>query len=111
MSLFNRAEVIDQNFTRWVESGNLPEAKSEQKLSKNDILKTDLISLFESQVISRHMDFHARKLKDRGECFYTIGSSGHEGNAVFGRIFSHKDMAFFALSKCTLLFRKSKTNT
>ena len=43
MSLFNRAEVIDQNFTHWVESGNLPEAKSEQKLSKNDILKTDLI--------------------------------------------------------------------
>ena len=52
MSLFNRAEVIDQNFTRMVESVNFPEAKSEQKLSKNDILKTDLISLFESQVIS-----------------------------------------------------------
>ena len=47
MSLFNRAEVIDQNFTRWVESGNLPEAKSKQNLSRNDILKTDLISLFE----------------------------------------------------------------
>ena len=77
MSLFNRAEVIDQNFTRWVESGNLPEAKSEQNLSRNGILKTDLISLFESQITSRHMDVHARKLKDRGECFYTIGSSGH----------------------------------
>ena len=110
MSLFNRAEVIDQNFTCWVESGNLPEAKSEQKLSKNDILKTDLISLFESQVISRHMDFHARKLKDRGECFYTIGSSGHEGNAVLEDLFLTKTWPF-ALSKCTLFFRKSKTNT
>ena len=45
MSLFNRAEVIDQNFTRWVESGNLPEAKSEQNLSRNDILKLSLIHI------------------------------------------------------------------
>ena len=108
MSIFNRAEVIDQNFTRWVESGNLPEAKSEQKLSKNDILKTDLISLFESQVISRHMDFHARKLKDRGECFYTIGSSGHEGNAVFGRFFSHKDMAFLHYRSAPFYLERAK---
>ena len=110
MSLFNRAEVIDQNFTRWVESGNLPEAKSEQKLSKNDILKTDLISLFESQIISRHMDFHARKLKDRGECFYTIGSSAMKGMLFLEDFFSQRH-GLFALSKCTLLFRKSKTNT
>ena len=54
MSLFNRAEVIDQNFTHWVESGNLPEEKSEQKLSKNDILKTDLISLTNIQLHNSH---------------------------------------------------------
>ena len=108
MSLFNRAEVIDQNFTRWVESGNLPEAKSEQNLSRNDILKTDLISLFESQITSRHMDFHARKLKDRGECFYTIGSSGHEGNAVFGRFFSHKDMAFLHYRSAPFYLERAK---
>ena len=73
MSLFNRAEVIDQNFTRWVAAGEFPQAKTAISLPQNDILKTDLISLFESQITSRHMDIFARQLKDSGECFYTIG--------------------------------------
>ena len=46
MSLFNRAEVIDQNFTRWVAAGEFPQAKTVISLPQNDILKTDLISLF-----------------------------------------------------------------
>src|SRR5688500_3705337 len=33
---------------------------------------------------SRHLDFAARDLKARGAGFYTIGSAGHEGNAVLG---------------------------
>ena len=42
----------------------------------------------------RHMDIKARELKEKGECFYTIGSSGHESNAVFGHIFPYTDIAF-----------------
>ena len=91
MSLFNRSEVIDKNFTRWVASNKFPKARTELSLPQNSILKTDLISIFESQVISRHIDIIARNFKDRGECFYTIGSAGHEGNAVFGKVFSYKD--------------------
>ena len=34
----------------------------------------------------------ARELKEKGECFYTIGSSGHESNAVFGNIFPLTDL-------------------
>ena len=84
MSLFNREEVIDQNFTRCVADEEFPKAKTELYLSQNNIQKIELISIFESQVISRHIDIYARELKDNGECFYTIGSSGHEGNAGFG---------------------------
>ena len=97
MSLFNRAEVIDNNFRRFVRSGKL----LKQELINLDQVsesKADLISIFESQVCSRHMDIAARLLKDQGRCFYTIGSSGHEGNAVFGRVFPYKDIAFFTLS-------------
>ncbi|MBT4372780.1 MAG: MFS transporter [Candidatus Marinimicrobia bacterium] len=94
MSLFNRAEVIDFNFTQFVKSGNLPTARTNLLLSQTNIPPSELISVFESQVLSRHMDLKARLLKDEGKCFYTIGSSGHEGNAVFGKVFPYTDMAF-----------------
>ncbi len=38
--------------------------------------------LFEAQATSRHLDFVARELKQEGRGFYTIGSSGHESNAL-----------------------------
>jgi 2-oxoisovalerate dehydrogenase E1 component len=38
--------------------------------------------LFEAQATSRHLDFVARELQQEGRGFYTIGSSGHESNAL-----------------------------
>jgi 2-oxoisovalerate dehydrogenase E1 component len=38
--------------------------------------------LFDAQLISRHLDLAARWLRSFNEGFYTIGSSGHEGNAA-----------------------------
>ncbi|WP_028938675.1 thiamine pyrophosphate-dependent enzyme [Pseudonocardia spinosispora] len=40
------------------------------------------LELFDSQLGSRHLDLMARELGARGEGFYSIGSSGHEGNAA-----------------------------
>lgn len=40
------------------------------------------LELFDSQLGSRHLDLAARWLRGRGQGFYTIGSSGHEGNAA-----------------------------
>ncbi len=37
--------------------------------------------LFDAQLASRHADLAARWLQSKGAGFYTIGSSGHEGNA------------------------------
>jgi len=38
--------------------------------------------LFEAQATSRHLDFVARRLQVEGRGFYTIGSAGHEANAL-----------------------------
>jgi 2-oxoisovalerate dehydrogenase E1 component len=38
--------------------------------------------LFTAQATSRHLDFVARELQREGRGFYTIGSSGHESNAM-----------------------------
>ncbi len=39
------------------------------------------LQLFDAQLASRHLDLAARWLRARGAGYYTIGSSGHEGNA------------------------------
>jgi 2-oxoisovalerate dehydrogenase E1 component len=38
--------------------------------------------LFRAQATSRHLDFVARELQQKGLGFYTIGSAGHESNAM-----------------------------
>jgi 2-oxoisovalerate dehydrogenase E1 component len=40
------------------------------------------LELFDSQIGSRHLDFAARELGRSGQGYYSIGSSGHEGNAA-----------------------------
>jgi 2-oxoisovalerate dehydrogenase E1 component len=39
------------------------------------------LALFDAQLASRLLDVAARRLRARGAGYYTIGSSGHEGNA------------------------------
>ncbi|WP_026876142.1 thiamine pyrophosphate-dependent enzyme [Jiangella gansuensis] len=41
-----------------------------------------LRGIFDAQVTSRHLDVVARELQAAGRGFYTIGSAGHESNAV-----------------------------
>ena len=108
MLLFNRDEIVDQNFTKCVNDGNLPKARTNLLLSQTNIQSSVLISIFESQVFSRHMDLKARLLKNEGKCFYTIGSSGHEGNAVFGKVFPYTDMAFLHYRSAPFFIERSK---
>ena len=108
MSLFNRAKVVDFNFTKRVKEENFPESKIHLLNSDQYISNSELISIFESQIASRHMDLKARLLKDQGKCYYTIGSSGHEGNAVFGHIFPYTDMAFLHYRSTPFFLQRSK---
>jgi 2-oxoisovalerate dehydrogenase E1 component len=54
--------------------------------SVNPLLSSDKSAwwweVFEAQATSRHLDFVARELQQEGRGFYTIGSSGHESNAL-----------------------------
>ena len=53
----------------------------------------EILDLFDSQLGSRHLDLAARWLRSKGKGFYTIGSSGHEGNAVVARALRLTDPA------------------
>ncbi|MCB9685087.1 MAG: MFS transporter [Alphaproteobacteria bacterium] len=52
------------------------------------------IGLFESQIESRVLDLLARELKNANQSYYTIGSSGHEGNAAVADVLRSDDPAF-----------------
>ncbi len=41
----------------------------------------ELLPLFDAMAGSRLLDLEARRMRERGEGFYTIGSAGHESNA------------------------------
>ena len=108
MNLFNRAEIIDQNFSKHLKNSTLPDSPIDLTLSDISLGSNDLISIFESQIYSRHIDLKARVLKEQGQCFYTIGSSGHEGNAVFGKIFPFTDIAFLHYRSGAFFIERSR---
>jgi 2-oxoisovalerate dehydrogenase E1 component len=65
MKGLNRAEICDQNFIEYVQQWN---GRIEAKPSPNEPIidgsactAADFIALFESQLISRHLDLMARK--------------------------------------------------
>lgn len=92
--MLDRASVVDQQFTSCVSSGQFPLKRSDATLQSVGLDKKTALACFNSQMQSRLLDIVARQLKEKGLSFYTIGSSGHEGNVVFGEVFKHTDMAF-----------------
>jgi len=93
----NRAQVVDQNFVEFVRQWEPTSTGGEavgSVAADSGLTNQDLIELFESQIIARHQDIASREMRARNEGFYTIGSAGHEGNAVVGRLTRHTDMAF-----------------
>ncbi len=98
MKGLNRAEICDVNFSEFVRewSGEVDAAPAphEPILDGSALDAQGFRELFESQLISRHLDLMARVLRVQNKVFYTIGSSGHEGNAMVARATRHTDPAF-----------------
>ncbi len=98
MSTFNRADVVDKNFIALVKNwseGPASAAGFDRPLRDGSSMTgRDAVELFESQMTVRHLDLIARVLRARNAAFYTIGSAGHEANAVVGRLTRHTDPAF-----------------
>ncbi|MBE1546821.1 2-oxoisovalerate dehydrogenase E1 component [Mycobacterium sp. OAS707] len=67
------AEPIDEHFTATVSALSAGERSSQDD---------SLLGVFDAQLASRHLDLAARWLRSKGKGYYTIGSSGHEGNAA-----------------------------
>lgn len=71
------SEPIDAYYTATVSALGTPGRGEAPTLKVPNAL-----ALFDAQLGSRHLDLAARWLRGQGKGFYTIGSSGHEGNAA-----------------------------
>lgn len=98
MKGLNRAEICDANFMEFVQQWRGDPAPTPAPgspiLPGSTLDAQGFADLFESQLISRHLDLMARVLRVQNKVFYTIGSSGHEGNALVARLARHTDPAF-----------------
>src|ERR1700754_525037 len=107
---FNRAEIVDQNFVEVVQfwQGDVGRAPGEDEpvLPGSALSARGFRELLESQMISRHLDLMARVLRVQNKVFYTIGSSGHEGNAMVARLTRHTDPAFLHYRSGGFMFER-----
>jgi 2-oxoisovalerate dehydrogenase E1 component len=55
--------------------------------------RPDLLAAFDAMAASRQLDIEARRLREQGHGFYTIGSSGHESNALVAEALRPSDPA------------------
>ncbi|MEE9432712.1 MAG: thiamine pyrophosphate-dependent enzyme [Sphingorhabdus sp.] len=103
--MFDRATIIDEAFSRRIAEGDLPPANRNVNQSV-DIAMHRLVDLFDSQIMSRHLDLWARRSK--GKTFYSIGSSGHEGVAAMAMAARQDDMAFLHYRDGAYLIQRKK---
>jgi 2-oxoisovalerate dehydrogenase E1 component len=109
---FNRAEIIDRNFVEFVRgwSGGVRTTPgADAPIAPGSACTArDFRALFESQLISRHLDLMARVLRVQNKVFYTIGSAGHEGNAMLARLTRHTDPAFLHYRSGAFMAERSR---
>src|SRR3954469_4786256 len=67
------------------------------------------LELFDAQLASRHLDLAARWLRSCNEAFFTIGSSGHEGNAAVAAALLPSDPALLHYRSAAFFCARSKS--
>ncbi|HUJ25396.1 MAG TPA: thiamine pyrophosphate-dependent enzyme, partial [Myxococcales bacterium] len=87
----DRSPIIDRNFVEFVQRLRADAGRAPPRAG---LSAERLVELFEAQAGSRHLDIAARILRAKGQGFYTIGSSGHEGNAAVAAALRPDDPAF-----------------
>ncbi|WP_024890015.1 thiamine pyrophosphate-dependent enzyme [Luteimonas huabeiensis] len=112
MKGLNRAEICDLNFQEfvrgWHGQARARPAADAPVLPGSALDARGFLELFESQLISRHLDLMARVLRVQNKVFYTIGSSGHEGNAMVARLTRHTDPAFLHYRSGAFMAERSR---
>ncbi len=108
----NRAQIVDDNVIRFLrtwEGRNDRDGDQDAPVWPGCRLSgRELVELIECQFQSRQLDFEARRLKARNTGFYTIGSTGHEGNAAVAAATRPDDPAFLHYRSGAFFCRRAR---
>ena len=104
----DRNALVKQHLIDAVLADTLPDTASNHSLAEVGLRPDQLIDLFETQCMSRHLDLQSRVMQRQGQSFYTIGSAGHEGNAAVALAFRPTDMAFLHYRSGAFAIQRSK---
>ena len=102
--MFDRPTILDEAFSRRVAAHDFPDSRN--NAASQSFAPHVLVDLFDSQIMSRHLDLWARRSK--GKTFYSIGSSGHEGTAAMAAATRANDMAFLHYRDAAFLIQRKK---
>jgi 2-oxoisovalerate dehydrogenase E1 component len=83
----DRIAIVEENLDRYLAAAEGPPrllAPDAPLRPTGGLTAGEAVELWEDQATSRAIDVEARRLKARGQSFYTISSAGHEQNAVLG---------------------------
>src|ERR1700761_1322596 len=92
-------EAVDRAFTDGVSAlparppADPPPGPEEPLSPASPLTGARALEIFGAQLTSRHLDLAARVLRRQGHGYYTIGSAGHEANAVVPRALRPSDPA------------------
>ncbi|MBM7074332.1 MFS transporter [Shewanella sp. 202IG2-18] len=104
----DRAIAVDRQFIETVlnhDFNNTSHGWDHKRLGLSD---ADFLGMFESQLKSRLLDLESRQMRARNQGFYTIGSSGHEGNAAYAKAIRTSDMAFLHYRSAAFLIERGR---
>ncbi len=94
---WDRVAVVEQQLDHLIETataGSSRIAPHAPLRDGTDLVVATALGILEDQVTSRQIDVAARELKKSDRSYYTIGSAGHENNAIVGARLRVDDPAF-----------------
>jgi 2-oxoisovalerate dehydrogenase E1 component len=94
---FDRVSVVEHSLDDYLDHATPASSRlapDEPLRAGTTLTARAAMALFEDQLASRQLDVAARELKKTDRSFYTIGSAGHEQNAVLGAQLRLTDPAY-----------------
>ncbi len=108
---FDRVPIVESALDRYLAEAPAPATRLDPDAPLRPGLTLSAsaaLLLYDDQVLSRQLDVAARELKKTDRSYYTIGSAGHEQNALIGAQLRLTDPAFLHYRSGGLMMARAR---